>query len=106
MLTSSHGQFLCGMAPHLKEDIGDQPILVRSVVNEMESVKRALVDLHRQILLLFYFFMISQSVLLRLMKRFNKILPGAQWDTEEVFPEKWNGQKLRALKERVDGHAP
>ena len=91
------------MAPHLKEDIDDQPILVRSIVNEMESVKRALVDLHRQILLLFNFFMISQSVLLRLLKRFNKILPGAQWDTEEVFPEKWNGQKLRALKERVDG---
>lgn len=84
------------------DDIDAQPILVRNVVNEMESVKRALVDLHRQTQLLFNFYMMTRSATMRLIKRFNAIRPNDRWDSREVFPDEYDGGKTKALNDRIE----
>jgi len=101
LISEKHDVSDIGVIIDEEDDIDDQPISVRNVVNEMESVKRALVDLHRQTILLFNFFMMTRSALLRLLKRFNAILPKQKWDEQEVFPERYDGRKTKNLIDRI-----
>ena len=84
-----------------EDDVTGNAVSVNSVVNEMASIKRALVDLNRQTQLLYNFFIMNYSALANLVKRFNTAVPRHEIELRDIMPEHYDGRKTIALTDRI-----
>jgi len=82
-----------------EDDINEHAISVRKVLNETESVKRALVDLHRQTMLLRNFFVMNFTALVEVVKRFNAAFPRREVDVR--MPGDYDGRLATGLGDRI-----
>ena len=84
-----------------EDDVTGNAVSVNNVVNEMASIKRALVDLNRQTQLLYNFFMMNYSALANLVKRFNTAVPRHEIELRDIIPEHYDGRKTIRLTDRI-----
>ena len=84
-----------------EDDIKELSISVENVVNETASVRRALVDLHRQTMLLYNFFAMNYTALVQLVKRLNTSLPRQEMDFRDIATEDYDGRLATNLGDRI-----
>lgn len=83
------------------DDVSGHAVSVNNVVNELASIKRALVDLNRQTQLLYNFFIMNYSALANLVKRFNITVPRHEIELRDIIPDHYDGRKTISLTDRI-----
>ena len=84
-----------------EDDVNEHAISVRKVVNETESVKRALVDLHRQTMLLRNFAFLNYTALVQVIQRFNAAFSRREVDVRMPGDYMYDGRLATGLGDRI-----